>query len=91
LSLGTGEKPFKKFKSAAAFSKITYMKKLSEFMMNMDTYTSHFKLLNVFNHVLNKPDDYLRLQKSSTVGMDKVDKASIDELVRDGDKIYKIN
>lgn len=91
LSLGTGEKPFKKFKDAASFSKITYMKKLSEFMMNMDTWTTHFKLANVFNHVLSKPQDYLRLQKTSKVGMDKVDKASIDELVSDGEKMYDAN
>lgn len=89
LSLGTGEKPFKPFASADDFTKLTYMSKLSEFMMNMDVYTSHYKLLNVFNMVLKRPDDYLRLQKTSKVGMDKIDAASINELVSDGTKIYE--
>merc|ERR1712167_473403 len=59
--------------SADDFTKLKYMTKLSEFMMNMD---------------LGRPADYLRLQKTTKVGMDKIDDASINELVSDGEKIY---
>lgn len=52
LSLGTGEKKFTRFNSADDFTKITYMTKMSEFMMNMDVYTAHYKLQNLFKYTL---------------------------------------
>lgn len=55
LSLGTGEKPFKKFTDPLGITKLTWMKKLSEFMMNMETYSSHYKMLNLFRQTLKRP------------------------------------
>lgn len=49
MSLGTGEKPFKKFSNPLKLGKASWAAKLSEFMMNMETYSSHFKMLNLFN------------------------------------------
>ena len=40
LSLGTGEKFFTKYKTAKELSIFLYIKKMGEFMMNMDTYTA---------------------------------------------------
>jgi len=61
LSLGTGEKPFKKFSKPLSINKATWLTKLSEFMMNMETYSSHYKMLNLFRQTLDRPKDYLRL------------------------------
>jgi patatin-like phospholipase/acyl hydrolase len=49
LSLGTGEKKFNRF-AAQSLSRIDYMTKTDEFMMNMDTYTAHYWLR------MNMPD-----------------------------------
>ena len=54
-----------------------FMRKLSEFMMNMDAYTSDFYLLNEFTEN-GKPQNYLRMQTTSNVGMDKIDQKNID-------------
>lgn len=88
LSLGTGEKPFKEFKNPLGITKATWFTKVTEFMMNMETYSSHFKMQNLFRQVLKKPNDYLRLQKPSKVGMDKIDAASIAQLKKDGQELY---
>lgn len=61
LSLGTGEKPFTKFTDPANITKATWLTKLSEFMMNMETYASHYAMLNLFRETLKKPENYLRL------------------------------
>ena len=55
LSLGTGEKVFNGFDAASA-SRLDFMLKPDEFMMNIDTYTAHNWLK------MNMPsEDYLRL------------------------------
>lgn len=72
LSIGTGEKEFKQIESADDFSMIDALLKVSEFMMNMDTYTAHNYLQWQFQ-ALDRPNDYLRLQTISNLGMDKVD------------------
>lgn len=36
-------------------------------------------------------DDYLRCQTTSAIGMDKVDKKSIEGLIADGKKLYDEN
>jgi len=46
LSVGTGEKPFKKVESS--FDKTIFLSKLGEFMMNVDTYTAHWYLKDQF-------------------------------------------
>jgi len=60
-------------------------------MMNMETYSSHYMMLNLFREKLGKPKDYLRLQKTSKVGMDKIDPESIRQLVVDGEDLYEQN
>ena len=52
-------------------------------MMNMDSYTAHYYLKYEFE-ADKKHDDYIRCQVSSNIGMDKVDKKSIDGLVANG-------
>lgn len=56
-------------------------------MMNMDAYSSHWWLKNEFRR-MGTPDDYLRLQKESKIGMDKIDPESIKELKNDGEGLY---
>jgi len=48
LSLGTGEKSFTPYESAADLTILAYVRKLGEFMMNMDAYASDYYLLNEF-------------------------------------------
>ena len=70
-------------------TRIDFMTKTDEFMMNMDTYTAHYWLRM---HMPNYKENYLRLQTNPSVNaMDKVDKASIDGLVGDGQKLYAEN
>ncbi len=67
-------------------TKVTWLKKMGEFMMNMDTYTADNYLK------WSMPEDrYLRLQTTSNIGMDKIDKKSIDGLKADGNKLYREN
>ena len=91
LSIGTGEKPFKPVNKG--YTKYDWMTKFSpdEFTMNMDVYTAHNYLLNLYNYVFKKPEDYIRLQKVTSIGMDKVDKESIDGLIKDGNDLYEEN
>ena len=44
LSIGTGEKSFSKIDSPSSVTKLTYLSKMNEFMMNIDTYTAHYYL-----------------------------------------------
>ena len=85
LSLGTGEKPFVEV-DPENFSFVTAMQKKDEFMMNMDTYTADWYM----NHTM-PADDYLRLQKTTKLGMDKVDPASIAGLQADGIALHDLN
>jgi len=65
---------------------MTWIEKMGEFMMNMDTYSAHYYLK------WNMPTDrYLRMQTTSNIGMDKVDQASIDGLIKDGHTLYTEN
>jgi len=61
LSIGTGEKPFKPV--SRAYTKYDWITKFSadEFTMNMDVYTAHNYLKNMFNHVYIMPENYIRL------------------------------
>jgi len=76
LSLGTGEKTFTPYESADDLTLFSYIKKMGEFMMNMDAYASDFYLLNEFTEN-GTPEKYLRMQTTSNVGMDKIDDANI--------------
>lgn len=90
LSLGTGEKTFFPIKEVDDYDKFTQLTKTGEVMMNMDSYTAHYYLKNEY-FADNMSEDYLRLQTSSNIGMDKVDKKSIDGLIADGQKLYNEN
>jgi len=61
LSLGTGEKEFAGYDSADDLNTVEYVKKMGEFMMNMDTYTAHWSLQSLYTDILNRPKDYLRM------------------------------
>lgn len=77
LSIGTGEKTFTPIEKGTDLTKLAALRKLGEFMLNMDTYSADFYLFNEFND--NKEGDkYLRMQATSNVGMDKIDKKNID-------------
>mmetsp|Transcript_4126 Transcript_4126/g.6982 ORF Transcript_4126/g.6982 Transcript_4126/m.6982 type:complete len:291 (-) Transcript_4126:43-915(-) len=88
LSIGTGEKSFSPLESAGAATKLSYIQKMGEFMMNIDTYTAHSFMANNIEDPANR---YLRLQTVSNIGMDKIDKKSIDGLKADGEKLYDEN
>lgn len=90
LSLGTGEKSFTPYESAADLTILAYVRKLGEFMMNMDAYASDYYLLNEFAEN-GQEANYLRMQTTSNVGMDKIDKANIDQLKLDGARLYEEN
>ena len=70
-------------------SRIDYITKVNEFMMNIDTYTAHNWLK------MNLPDastNYLRLQTNPSVNaMDSVDKNSTNYLIQDGYELYEEN
>ena len=88
VSIGTGEKTFSQFADAESVNKISYLKKLNEFMMNIDTYTAHNYLKTNLPEAESR---YLRLQTTSNIGMDKIDKRSIEGLQADGQKLYREN
>jgi hypothetical protein len=58
-------------------------------MMNMDTYSADYYLFNEFNDN-GESDKYLRMQKTSNVGMDKIDKKNIEQLKTDGKDLYEL-
>jgi len=47
LSIGTGEKPFIPFTSAKQMGKLSWMKRVDEFMMNMDVHAVEYYLKNI--------------------------------------------
>jgi len=71
LSLGTGENPFKHVDSKYDFDKFSYLLYKNEFMMNMDTYSADYYLQQQFA-AEKRPQDYLRLQKVTTISMDDI-------------------
>ena len=84
VSLGTGEKPFTK-KDPEQMDKAAYMAMNGEFMLNADTYTAN----NWLNHTMPDPaNNYVRVQTPTPLGMDKVDKASIDGLIVKGNDLW---
>lgn len=70
LSIGTGEKPFIPFTSAKQMGKMSWIKRVDEFMMNMDVHAAEYYLEKIA--FANNKQDYLRLQKVTTCPMDKV-------------------
>ena len=87
ISLGTGEKPFKAV-DPDDMNVVSYMSKSSEFMMNMDTYSAD----NYPQTFIPDPkNNYLRMQTTTSLGMDKIDKKSIEGLIKDGNKLWKEN
>lgn len=87
LSLGTGENPFTKLKSKFDFDKRAYVKWKNEFMMNMDNYAAEYYLRAQFAN-LDKSDDYLRIQKVTSIPMDDISKKNIDLLKSTSDEMY---
>ena len=77
ISLGTGEEPLTQYGSADELNIFGFMRILNEFIIIIDTYTSDFYLLNEFAEN-GKPQNYLRMQTTSNVGMDKIDQKNID-------------
>lgn len=85
LSLGTGEKEFKKIdpEGAGSWSKYDWLLKFNskdEFVMNMDAYTAHWYLLELYKVFFKRPNDYIRLQTVTTNSMDKIDNKTINGL-----------
>jgi patatin-like phospholipase/acyl hydrolase len=78
LSIGTGEKPFIPFTSAKQMGKMSWMKRVDEFMMNMDVHATEYYLEKIA--FADKKDDYVRLQKVTTCPMDKVAPSDITNL-----------
>ena len=71
LSLGTGEKEFKPI-TGGSWTKFDWIKNFNskdEFVMNMDVYTAHWYLKELFAIFYKRPDDYLRLQTTTTNSM----------------------
>lgn len=84
MSLGTGESPFKKI-DPNKINKIKYFSESSEFMMNMETYTSDFGLMMT---IKDPNKNYLRMQTVSSLKMDKIDPININGLKQDGENLY---
>ena len=60
----------------------------NEFMMNIETYTADWYL----KYSVEDPENnYIRAQTISEVGMDKIDKKSIANLLTDGQKLWDEN
>lgn len=57
-------------------------------MMNMDSYAAHNYLKTFMPDAKNT---YVRLQTTSDIGMDKIDKASINGLQADGARLWTEN
>jgi len=87
VSLGTGEKTFKEIDPESA-NVATFVSKSGEFMMNMDSYAAHNYLKTFMPDAKNT---YVRLQTTSDIGMDKIDKASINGLQADGARLWTEN
>ena len=89
LSLGTGEKSFKPI--TGGMTKWDWISKFNakdEFVMNMDVYTAHWYLRELFDVFYERPDDYVRLQTVTTNSMDKVDPDTINGLIEDGVNVF---
>ena len=69
--------------------KFSWMKRVDEFMMNMDVHSVEYYLKNVAYK--NKKDDYLRLQKETICPMDKVAPEDIQNLKNDGMVLFNEN
>ena len=87
VSIGTGEKTFTKV-DPESMNNMRFVSKMGEFMMNMDSYAAH-KQLEAY--MPNADTNYIRMQTTSNIGMDKVDKASIEGLKSDGQKLWDEN
>lgn len=86
LSLGTGEKPYKKIEDASKVTYLTYLKRLDEFITGIDIYTADYWLHNFLN---NDGPNYHRAQVISKVELDGYKES--DQLKADGDKMYEDN
>lgn len=82
ISIGTGDKPFKKIKSASERGK-TSLFKTDNNIMGMDVRAAQVICETYFGK------DYLRINPPTTRLMDKVDKANIQGLKDDGNGIVK--
>lgn len=72
LSLGTGEKPFRPINGEGSWTKFDWLKNFNakdEFVMNMDVYTAHWYLKELYEVFYGRPKDYLRLQTITTYSM----------------------
>lgn len=87
MSLGTGEKTFKKV-NPSSMNVVSFIAKMGEFMMNMDAYSASSYLENFMPLASTH---YIRMQTTSDIGMDVVDKKSMDALKADGAKLWKEN
>ena len=87
LSLGTGELPFTPV-DADKMNVISFVKKLGEFMMNMDAYSADRALSFAIEDAEN---NYVRLQTTSKIGMDNIKPEAIQGLKDDGLKLWQDN
>lgn len=70
--------------------KIDFIKLFGELASSVETYTSEFYLNStVFDGVIQKKEDYLRLQIDTSLAMDKSDKKNLDDLESDGLTLWK--
>lgn len=67
---------------------VSFISKMGEFMMNMDAYSASAYLQHFMP---NSAKNYIRMQTTSDIGMDVVDKESINGLKADGAKLWKEN
>ena len=89
LSLGTGEPSFSPI-DAKTFSHFEETKNIGEFMMNIDTYNSHY-ITKAEITFATKAEDYLRVQTNSDLSMDKVGREDIINLKSNGEVMWQQN
>lgn len=87
VTLGTGMKPFSEM--GANLDKSAYLLKRDEFMMNIDSFSADYYLMNTFKYVENDPEGYVRANTVSTFGLDSAKPEDLDGMERQGEAVFK--
>ena len=78
LTIGTGNMPFSNM--TKNLDKKAFVTRKAEFMINIDAFSADWFLRNHYQYVLNKPEDYVRLQTVAKIEMDDVRVSALDGL-----------
>lgn len=82
LTLGTSSKPFSEMSSK--LDKTAYLTRRDEFMMNIDSFSADYYLMNQFKYIENYPEGYARSNTISKFGLDSAKPADLDGMEKLG-------